>query len=74
MKKERGILPMLDFLSSIVATASDPVALDWGNIINANSFDGMMNGINSALPIVVPVGLTILGLGVVWKLIKKFAK
>lgn len=65
---------MLDILSSIVATASDPVSLNWGNIINANSFDGMMNGINSALPIVVPVGLTILGLGIVWKLIKKFAK
>lgn len=65
---------MLDFLSGIIATSTDPVALNWGNIINANSFDGMMNGINSALPIVVPVGLTILGLGIVWKLIKKFAK
>ena len=65
---------MLDILTSLVATSTDPVALNWGNIINANSFDGMMNGINSALPIVVPVGLTILGLGIVWKLIKKFAK
>lgn len=61
-------------LSGLVATSSDPVALNWSNIINANSFDGMMSGINSALPIVVPVGLTILGLGIVWKLIKKFAK
>ena len=65
---------MFDILSSLVATSTDPVALNWSNIINANSFDGMMNGINSALPIVVPVGLTILGLGIVWKLIKKFAK
>lgn len=61
-------------LGGLVAEASDPVALNWANIINANSFDGMMTGINSALPIVVPVGLTILGLGIVWKLIKKFAK
>lgn len=61
-------------LNGLVATSTDPVSLNWGNIINANSFDGMMNGINSALPIVVPVGLTILGLGIVWKLIKKFAK
>lgn len=67
-------MAILNALSSLVAEASTPVALDWGNIINANSFDGMMNGINSALPIVVPVGLTILGLGIVWKLIKKFAK
>lgn len=65
---------MFDILSSLIATSTDPVALNWGNIINSNSFDGMMNGINSALPIVVPVGLTILGLGIVWKLIKKFAK
>ena len=61
-------------LNGLLATSSDPVALNWSNIINANSFDGMMSGINSALPIVVPVGLTILGLGIVWKLIKKFAK
>lgn len=61
-------------LNGLVATSSDPVALNWSNIINANSFDGMMSGINSALPIVVPVGLTILGLGIVWKLIKKFSK
>lgn len=65
---------MLEALSGILLTASDPVSISWSNIINANSFDGMMTGINSALPIVVPVGLTILGLGIVWKLIKKFAK
>lgn len=64
---------MLDFLAGLVAT-SDPVSVSWSNIINANSFDGMMTGINSALPIVVPVGLTLVGIGVVWKLIKKFAR
>lgn len=65
---------MFEYLLGLVASSSTPVALDWSTIINANSFDGMMTGINSALPIVVPVGLTILGLGIVWKLIKKFAK
>lgn len=65
---------MFDILTGLVASASTPVAVDWSSIVNANSFDGMMTGINSALPIVVPVGLTILGLGIVWKLIKKFAK
>ena len=64
---------MLDFLCGLVAT-SDPVTVSWSNIINANSFDGMMTGINSALPIVVPVGLTLVGIGVIWKLIKKFAR
>ena len=65
---------MFDILTGLVASASTPVAVDWSSIVNANSFDGMMTGINSALPFVVPVGLTILGLGIVWKLIKKFAK
>lgn len=65
---------MLGYLASLVASATTPVAVDWTSIINANSFDGMMSGINAALPIVVPVGLTILGLGIVWRLIKKFAK
>lgn len=66
-------MAILNALSGLVAS-SDPVALNWSNIINANSFDGMMSGINSALPIVVPVGLTVVGLGIVWKLIKKFTK
>lgn len=67
-------MAVLNYLCGLVAEGSTPVALNWSNIINANSFDGMMSGINSALPIVVPVGLSILGLGIVWKLIKKFAK
>lgn len=65
---------MLDILGGLLASASTPVAVDWTSIINANSFDGMMTGINHALPIVIPVGLTILGLGIVWRLVKKFAK
>ena len=65
---------MFDILTGLVASASTPVAVDWSGIINANSFDGMMTGINSALPIAVPVGLTILGLGITWRIIKKFAK
>lgn len=64
---------MLNTLAGLVLS-SDPVSVNWSSIINANSFDGMMGGINSALPVVVPVGLTILGLGIVWKLIKKFAR
>lgn len=66
-------MAFFDYLLCLVAEG-EPVALNWSNIINANSFDGMMSGINSALPIVVPVGLTVVGLGIVWKLIKKFTK
>lgn len=66
---------LFNAIAGLVASSTPtPVAVDWTSIVNANSFDGMMTGINSALPIVVPVGLTILGLGIVWRLIKKFAK
>ena len=52
-----------------------PVAdIAWGSIVTAESFDGMLDGISTVLPIVVPVGLTILGVGVVWRIVKKMAK
>ncbi len=66
-------MAFLNYLLCLVAEG-EPVTVSWSNIINANSFDGMMSGINSALPIVVPVGITVVGLGIVWKLIKKFTR
>ena len=40
-------MAILNALAGLVAEGTTPVALDWSHIINANSFDGMMNGINS---------------------------
>lgn len=64
---------MLNFLNGLVASASAGT-IDWSTIVKADSFDGMLSGISTVLPIVVPVGLTILGVGVVWRITKKMAK
>lgn len=64
---------MFDFLSGLLASASAGT-IDWSTIVKADSFDGMLSGISTVLPIVVPVGLTILGVGVVWRITKKMAK
>ena len=59
---------MFDMLSGLVG------AINWGSVITTSSFDGMIDGISTVLPVVVPVGLTILGVGVVWRIVKKMAK
>lgn len=64
---------MLGILSGIVADASAGT-INWGSIITADAFDGMLNGISTVLPVVAPIGLTIVGIPVVWKLVKRFVK
>ena len=64
---------MLNFLTGVIASASSGT-IDWSTIVKADSFDGMLSGISTVLPVVVPVGLTILGIGVVWRITKKMAK
>ena len=56
------------------ASGSDPVTVSWGNLITANSFDGIVSGINTVLPVVVPFALTVMGIGIVWRFVKKFVK
>lgn len=49
-------------------------SIDWSTIITSASFDGMLDGITTVLPIVVPVALTIAGIPVVWKLVKRMMR
>lgn len=49
-------------------------AIDWSTIITSASFEGMLDGISTVLPIVVPVALTIAGIPVVWKLVKRMMR
>lgn len=51
------------------ATAS---TVDWGTLITAASFDGIIDGINDVLPVVIPVSLTIGGVVLVWRFVKGF--
>ena len=64
---------MFAFLNVLVASASSGT-IDWGSIVTTSSFDGMLDGISTVLPIVAPIGLTIVGIPVVWKLVKRFVK
>lgn len=60
----------MEFLATLCPVAD----IAWGSIITATSFDGMLDGVSTVLPIVAPVGLTVLGIGVVWRIVKKMAK
>lgn len=48
--------------------------MDWSEVITAASFSGITDGITSALPVVIPVACVIIGIPVVWKLVKRFVK
>lgn len=63
----------MDFLNGLIASASSGT-INWGAIVTTEAFDGMLDGISTVLPIVAPIGLTIVGIPVVWKLVKRFVK
>ena len=68
---------LFNLLNGLLLTgegAASTSAIDWTNIITANSFDGMLDGISTVLPVVVPVGFTITGIFVVWRIAKKMAR
>lgn len=48
--------------------------MDWSTMITADSFKGITDGISSALPVIIPVAISVIGVGVVWKLVKRFIK
>lgn len=53
---------------------STATTIDWSNIITSSSFTPMLNGITTVLPVVVPVGLTIAGVFVVWRVVKRMVR
>lgn len=63
-------------LANLLLTGGSPTtsAIDWSTIITSASFEGMLDGISTVLPIVVPVALTIAGIPVVWKLVKRMMR
>lgn len=63
----------MGILNGLLASASSGT-INWAQIVTTSSFDGMLDGISTVLPIVAPIGLTIVGIPVVWKLVKRFVK
>ena len=58
--------------ADLVATTASTV--DLTQLITATSFNGIIDGINDVLPVVIPVALTIMGIGIVWRFVKRFVK
>lgn len=55
--------------------AGEAVAsIDWSSIITNSSFDGLLSGISTVLPVVAPVAILIAGVPVVWKFVKRFMR
>ena len=60
-------------LYNLLATGGTTAAtVDWSTLITASSFDGILNGISTVLPVVIPVALSIMGIGIVWSFVKRF--
>lgn len=60
-------------LLNLLATGGTTAAtVDWSTLITASSFDGILNGISTVLPVVIPVALSIMGIGIVWSFVKRF--
>lgn len=47
-------------------------SVDWNSLITSTSFNGIIDGINDVLPVVIPVAITIMGIGIVWGFVKRF--
>ena len=63
---------MLNFLPFL--TGSTASIVDWSTLITSTSFNGVIDGINDVLPVVIPVAITIMGIGIVWRFVKKMIK
>lgn len=61
-------------LFNMVAASGAAPTIDWGTIITADSFAGMLTGVTTVLTVVVPVALVVAGIPVVWKLVKRFMR
>lgn len=61
-------------LNMLATGGTTAPTIDWSTIITSSSFDGLLSGITTVLPVVVPVALVIAGIPIVWKLIKRMMR
>lgn len=62
---------LCDLLATGGATTS---TVNWGTLIDASTFNGLIEGVTSALPIVIPVSVTLMSIPFVWGMIRKMVK
>ena len=59
---------------SLILTAPSVATVDWSTLIDASTFNGIISGVTTALPIVIPVCITLMGIPIVWGFIRKMVK
>lgn len=60
------------FLPLLTTTTTSSV--DWSELITASSFDGIISGVTTALPLVIPVAITLMGVPIVWNFVRRMIK
>lgn len=55
-------------------TTASTASVDWSSLIKADSFNGIISGITTALPIVIPVAITLMGIPIVWNFVRRMIK
>lgn len=63
---------LLNCLGAVATGGTTASSVDWSTLITASSFNGIIDGINDVLPVVIPVSLTIGGVVLVWRFVKGF--
>lgn len=65
---------LFGYLANAVATTPSIATVDWSSLIDASSFNGIISGVTTALPIVIPVCITLMSIPIVWGFIRKMIK
>lgn len=61
-------------LLGAVASGSTSGTVDWTSLITSTSFNGIIDGVTDALPLVIPVCITLMGIPIVWNFVRKMIK
>ena len=64
----------MGILTTLVGTSPTVSTVDWSTLINASSFNGLIDGVTSALPAVIPTAITLMSIPFVWGMIRKMVK
>lgn len=50
------------------------MGVSWSSIITTSSFEPIIDGVTSVLPIVIPAAFTLMGIPIVWNFVRKMVK
>lgn len=50
------------------------MGVSWASIITEQSFEPIISGVTTTLPVVIPVALTLMGIPIVWNFVRKMIK